>query len=163
MKRYQESVYAARWMRLLVALSALATIGATVPVVFGDDGSKWFVVASLILTGAILGLVEFTFMRLRIDVTRDQMRFHFGPFGPTLKLSDVRSAEPSPYRWLAFGGWGIRFGRVSGRTVRAYSVPFIRTGVAIETAGGTRYYTSSQRPEALAAAILEGRTQEGPA
>ncbi len=162
MNRYDESVTAARWLLLAVALAMLASVVGAVLVLVSED-TPWWVALQLVAVGILLGFIELTFMRLRIEVRGDRLRFHFGPFGPTLKLSEVRSAEPSPYRWMAFGGWGIRFGRVAGRSVRAYSVPFLKTGVAIETAGGKQYYTSSRRPEALAGAILGGHTGEGPA
>jgi hypothetical protein len=104
------------------------------------------------------------FGRLRVHADDRRLRFHFGPFGRTLEAADITAAEAAPYRWLAFGGWGIRFGRVSGHFVRAYSVPFLRTGVAIEAADGKRYYVSSRRPEALAAAIRQvARPREGKA
>lgn len=162
MNRYDESVYAARWLLIVVALAMVASVGGAVLLLAGADAPRW-VALQLVAVGILLGLIEWMFMRLRIEVTRERLRFHFGPFGPTLKLSDVRSVEPSPYRWLAFGGWGIRFGRVAGTTVRAYSVPFLRTGVAIETVAGRRYYTSSRRPEVLAAAILGSHSWEGSA
>ena len=62
------------------------------------------------------------------------------------------------------GGWGIRIGRTSGHLMRAYSVPFLRTGVAVEVWDGKRYFVSSRRPAALAAAIHEvARQREGQA
>ncbi len=161
LNHYDESIYAARWLLTVIALAMVASLGGALLVLVRED-APWWVAAQLGAVGALLGVVEFMFMRLRIEVGGERLRFHFGPFGPTLKLSDVRSVEPSPYRWLAFGGWGIRFGRVAGQTVRAYSVPFLRTGVAIETAAGRRYYASSRRPEVLAAAILGGQSWEGP-
>lgn len=161
MNRYDESVYAARWLLIVVALAMAASVGSAVFVLAREDAPRW-VAVQLVAIGILLGAIEWMFMRLRIEVNGERLRFHFGPFGPTLKLSDVRSVEPSPYRWLVFGGWGIRFGRVAGQTVRAYSVPFLRTGVAIETAGGRRYYASSRRPEVLTAAILGGHSWEGP-
>jgi len=162
LNRYEESVYSARWVPIGVALAMVASLGGAILVLARED-APWWVAVQLVAVGVVLGLIAWMFMRLQVEVTRERVRFHFGPFGPTLKLSDIRAAEPSPYHWLAFGGWGIRIGRVAGRTVRAYSVPFLRTGVAIETVTGGRYYTSSRRPEVLAAAILGGHTWEGPA
>lgn len=161
MNRYDESVYAARWMLVVIALAMFATLGAAIATLFSGDSRQWGVAGMLVGIGAILGLAELMFMRLQIEVDQERLRFRFGPFGPTLKLSEIQSAEADPYRWLVFGGWGIRFGRVSGRFMRAYSVPFMRTGVAIETVTGARYYISSRQPEALATAILKGRAQEG--
>jgi hypothetical protein len=108
--------------------------------------------ASMAPVAAILLVVGFVFGQLHIEV-RDSVRFRFGPFGPTQNAVDIQAASAEPYRWLAFGGWGIRFGRLAGRTVRAYSVPFWRTGVTVELRDGKRYYISSRRPDALAAAV----------
>lgn len=129
-------------------LGAVGTFGSD------QDGGMVPAVILVVLT-VVLGAVAVVFARLRIEAGDDALRFRFGPFGPTLNAADIQSAEAAPYRWLAFGGWGIRFGRVSGHSVRAYSVPFLRSGVLVEAAGGKRYYVSSRRPEALAAAIRE--------
>ncbi|HRC61967.1 MAG: hypothetical protein K1X87_11240 [Dehalococcoidia bacterium] len=161
MNRYDESAYAARWMLVIVALTMIVCLASAFVVLARD--APWWVPVQLVAVGVILGFVEFLFMRLRIEVTEARVRFRFGPFGPTLKRSEIRSAEVVPYRWVAFGGWGIRIGRVAGRFMRAYSVPFLRTGVAIETNAGARYYVSSRRPELFAAAILAGRSREGSA
>ena len=58
-----------------------------------------------------------------------------------------------PYRWLAYGGWGLRLGRNGGRWSRAYSVPFARSGVVVDSHDGHRIYITSHRPEELAEAI----------
>jgi len=162
LNRYDESVYAARWLLLVVVLAMAASIGGAV-LVLASEESAWWVSLQLVAVASLLGAIQLTFRRLRIEVTSGRLCFRFGPFGPTLKLSEVRSAQPSTYRWAAFGGWGIRFRRFSGLSVRAYSVPFLRTGVAVETAEDGHYYISSRRPEALAGAILGGHTWEGPA
>ena len=60
-----------------------------------------------------------------------------------------------------WGGWGLRWGRDGGRSARACSVPFIRSGVAVDATDGRRYYVSSASPDDLAAAIdrLAGRAR----
>jgi len=153
MSTYDETVYAAWWFLPAVAIATAAAVVSAMGALFGDDDERWGAVAALVGVGVTLGVVEFVFMRLRIELRGGSLRFRFGPFGPTLRVHDIVSAAPAPYRCLAFGGWGIRFGRIDGRSARAYSVPFLRTGVSVETASGRLYYTSSRRPGALAEAI----------
>ena len=38
---------------------------------------------------------------------------------------EIGEARVVPYRWLAYGGWGRRYGRQGGRMSRAYSAPFV--------------------------------------
>ena len=57
------------------------------------------------------------------------------------------------YRWLAYGGWSLRYGWQGGRMSRSYSTPFVTTGVVVDTAGGRRYHVSSRWPDELAAAV----------
>jgi hypothetical protein len=65
----------------------------------------------------------------------------------------IVEARVVPYRWLAYGGWGLRYGRQGGRLSRAYSAPLVRTGVVVDTLGGRRYHLTSRRPAELAAAV----------
>jgi hypothetical protein len=117
----------------------------------------------LLGVAVLLVPVSLCFARLRIEVSDRTVRFRFGPFGPTLDVRAIRSADAVPYRWVAFGGWGVRLGRISGQWVRAYSVPFVRTGVALEVSSGRRYYVSSRHAEALASAIRGVAAREGQA
>jgi hypothetical protein len=99
------------------------------------------------------------FGRLRIEVDEHALRFRFGALRCTLEAERIARAVPEPYRWWQYGGWGWRFALVGRRLVRAYSVPFVRSGVAVETTDGKRYYLSSRAPAELAAvlAALSGR------
>jgi hypothetical protein len=157
---YEESVRATRWFVLLLGVAALGCLAGALAALLSELDGRGFTGAMLLVVAAVLGAVLGCFARLRIDADQHAIRFRFGPFGPTLDPSTIRSVDPSPYRWLAFGCWGIRLGKVAGHWVRAYSVPFVRTGVAIEVSGGRRYYVSSLHAEALASAIRTA-TREG--
>jgi hypothetical protein len=150
---YDESVRTPFWFLALIGMAAAAALFSAVGALLSDEDNRALLTAVLFLSGVLLGVVAVFFWRLRVEVRDHSLRFHFGPFGRTLEATDIRAAEAMPYRWLAFGGWGIRFGRTSGHAVRAYSVPFLRTGVIVEAVDGKRYYVSSRRPDALAAAI----------
>jgi hypothetical protein len=153
LNRYTESVAAPRWFLVLIAALALGALAGAILVIRDPDGaSSGVLFAMMLLVAVALLSVVIVFGRLRVEV-RESLRFHFGPFGRTLEAADVRSATVERYPWMTFGGWGIRLGWWHGGLARAYSVPFLRTGVAIETAEGKHYYVSSQRPDELAVAI----------
>lgn len=173
MNTYEESVYASRWLMVIIVVAAAGSLFSAIDALRGDGGNRLLGAALPALIAVLLVAVGVLFGRLRIEARGSGLRFHFGPFGRTLDATDIRAAEVVPYRWLRFGGWGIRMGRMAGHSVRAYSVPFLRTGVVLEAHDGSRYYVSSRRPEVLAAAInqaakpLEGneaaRPREGQA
>lgn len=153
MSTYQESVYASRSLLALIVVAAAGSLFSAATALRGDDGNRFVGVGLPALIGTLLIAVAVCFGRLRTESGGGRLRFHFGPFGRTLEASDILVAQVMPYSWLRFGGWGIRFGRMAGDSVRAYSVPFLRTGVVVEMLHGGHYYVSSRRPEALAAAI----------
>lgn len=93
------------------------------------------------------------FGRLHVDVDEQALRFRFGPLRCTLDAAQIARIAPERYRRWRFGGWGWRFAVMERRLVRAYSVPFVRSGVAVETTDGRRYYISSRAPEALTRAV----------
>jgi hypothetical protein len=64
----------------------------------------------------------------------------------------VASAAVDRYRWIRYGGWGIRYG-FHGR--RAWSVPFVGTGVEVALKDGPRYFISSRQPMAFHRAIQD--------
>ena len=104
--------------------------------------------------GAALFVFSFvSFRRLRIAVNDDEMRFAFGMLRKTLPLAAIQPVEAKRYRWLTYGGWGIRHA-LGGR--RAWSMPGVPEGVEITVAEGTRvrrYFVSSRSPELLAEAV----------
>jgi hypothetical protein len=146
-------VYASRWFIAVLVVAAAGSLFSAIDALRDEGGSRLLGAGLPALIAALLIAVAVVFGRLRTGAGGKGLRFHFGPFGRTLEAVDIRAAAVVPYKWLRFGGWGIRLGRMGGHSVRAYSVPFLRTGVAVETRDGARYYVSSRRPEALAAAI----------
>jgi hypothetical protein len=105
------------------------------------------------LTALVTLVVVTNFRYLTIVVTDESVRFRFGLFGTSLPLETLQSCELKRYQWLPYGGWGLRMA-TGGRT--AYSVLGVPRGVEItaERRGKPRrYFVSSARPEALAAAL----------
>ncbi|MCY3557728.1 MAG: hypothetical protein OXH13_03650 [Chloroflexi bacterium] len=148
---YREDVYAQR--RFVIPMVALATAFAV--------GGVWLLLGAdqvgdgigLIVSGALLGTVLRLFAVLHVRVEGDRLRARFGPWGLNLKTWEIDAARAEEYRWGSYGGWGLRAGLDGGRKGRAMSVPFLRTGVVIETKQGNRHYIGSRRPDELAAAV----------
>jgi hypothetical protein len=157
--RYEEEVPMPAWFQLIL-LAGLAGIAFAViaPAFSGLDGAGTYAVYYLTMTVA-LALMVFavvTFRHLTIAVSDDEVRFGFGVLRKSIPLERIQGCEPKRYKWLTYGGWGIRFA-LGGR--RAWSVPGVAGGVELTVAEGKRvrrYFVSSRYPERLAEA-LEGR------
>ena len=159
--RYRETIGAAWWFVALLACAALAPLTSLIVEI---RRGQLLQVGILLVVSALLVLLVLVFLRLRVDIDRATLGFHFGPFGRTLQAADIESVSVERYRWTTFGGWGWRFAWLEGTLVQAFSVPFVRTGVRIRTHAGTQYYVSSRAPERLSAAITQlSRGREGTA
>ena len=94
---------------------------------------------------------------LRVEVQGATLTYRFFPFHGKpriVDLLDVRAALAVKYRPIRdYGGWGIRIGAKGW----AYNVSGDR-GVELEMKDGTLLLIGSQRSEALAAAIENGRS-----
>lgn len=153
-----EEVVATGWMLVLTLVPA-AISGAIAVAMFRDptmsSGERFGGLAAVLVAGFITGVIGVTFSRLRVRVDSQGVRFGFGPFRSALRPDEIEGATSSRYRWLRFGGWGIRW--AWNMKDRAYSVPFVGRGVEIRLRNGGTYFLSSREPEALARAI-EGLT-----
>ena len=156
--RYSESVRAS-WA-LIAAIggalgltTGLMTAFAIRGELSGGEAGVFYVAMAFVAVLSVFILVNFTV--LIIVVTDRYLHFRYGMFSRTLQFEHIRSAEIRPYRWLRYGGWGIR---IVPRGGRAWSVPFVSTGVVVRTSadGSEReYYISSKAPDALRAALPE--------
>jgi hypothetical protein len=159
---YTEAVPSARWFAVAVRLCALAPLVSAASLLRapGEPGAGgWIGVAVLGAMSVALFFLVPSLLRLRIEVGNHDLRVRLGPFRRTIAASAIRSAQPERYRPWAFGGWGWRLGWSGGTSMQAYSVPFLRSGVAVETERG-RFYLSSRSPAQLAQAI-ERLAREG--
>lgn len=155
-----EEVIMAGWMLALTlvpaAISGLIAVSMLRDPAISERERMTGMVVVLVV-GFITGVIGVMFSRLRIRVDAQGVRFGFGPFRSAVQAGDIAGATAGPYRWLRFGGWGIRW--AWNLRDRAYSVPFVKRGVEIRLHDGHTYFLSSRRPEALALAIdgLTGR------
>jgi hypothetical protein len=152
---YSEEVPASRWLRWLLYASVAAVAGGMILV--WRDGNVTSIEQALALlvlvgTGAVMLAVSRWLLVLRIRVSDGAVEFRYGRFGRRIPAAEIEAVEVEPYRWVSYGGWGIRFS-TGGR--RAYSVPFMNTGVRIAVRDGKRYYVSSAAPDRLAAAVKD--------
>ena len=155
-ERYREVVLFPAWFQGLIVVGLLGMVaGLVLPAVTGDEGWSFYAWYYPVVGLATLALaaVVVNFRYLIIVVTDGDVRFRFGIFGTSLPLEAVQGCEVKRYRWLPYGGWGLRMA-TGGRI--AYSVPGVPRGVEItvERKGKRRrYFVSSTQPEALAAAL----------
>jgi hypothetical protein len=154
--RYEEEIEAPLWLPAVLAAGMAALVTAAVALGVGREAG-WKLLAwyypLMSVAGALLLASFVSFRRLRIEVGQTAVRFRFGLFRRSLPLVGVQACEVRRYRWLTYGGWGVRFA-TGGR--RAWSMPGAAEGVEITVAEGTkvrRYFVSSRSPELLAEAV----------
>ncbi|MEX0761829.1 MAG: DUF3093 family protein [Dehalococcoidia bacterium] len=158
--RFDEQVRASPWGLVLMgsAIAAVAGSLAFVAVSGSMTGADAFIFYPvMIFTLLLLLFVTINFTALGITVTDNVLEFNLGLLRKRIDLADIESAEAAPYRAMQYGGWGWRFA-MGGR--RAWTLPFIKTGVAVtvmENGNQRHYYLSSLRPEQLASAITSAK------
>jgi hypothetical protein len=151
---YDEAVYAPRWFAWLSVGVAMFG-GLVAPAILRDpeltSGERVAAAVAVMLACALAGGAGLVFSRLSVRASTDGVRAGFGPFATTLAPDSIEGVRAEPYRWLRFGGWGLRLSW--NLRDRAFSVPFVREGVTIRLQGGRTVFVSSRQPERLAAAI----------
>lgn len=133
----------------MVWLLVVAPLGLAIVGTIAAREDLWLVVPLVVLTGFFL-LIGRWFMALDVAVDEIAVRAAFGPFRKTLPIARIRSASEEPYRWMPYGGWGIRW---STQKRQAWSVPFLKTGVEVQSHDGSRCFISSRDPERFRSAI----------
>jgi hypothetical protein len=145
-----------RWSGKAVAILFGSILGfdllVLAPALFDRDTASGVRMVATILgiTTAILVLVLLVFGKLRSAVEIDSVVTGFGPFKDRIPFSDIRSVAAVTYRFMDFGGWGLRLGRRG----KMYNVPGDDyRAVEITKSDGKRVLFSSRDPEAFARAI----------
>jgi len=152
---YHETVAASRWLFAILVPAMLGAMLALQDALRADGGAvgRTLTAGAMIVIIVVLLAVAFWFTRLRVSVDAATLHFSFGPIRRTVDGSNVIAVKVERYDWRRFGGWGIRFARRDKQRARAWTVPFLRSGVWVEQQDGTGYYISSRRADVLAAAI----------
>jgi hypothetical protein len=160
---YRETVRASWLLVGLLLIAGFVALAGGVAVAFDANATtaeRIGVPLLMIVIASTLVFIGIAFLRLRIEVDSVRLRWSFGPLGKTVPMTQIAAVGPEPYRWLRFGGWGIRYGLFGG-VGRAYTVPFSLRGAAVELRDGTRYYLSSNDPDRLTAAIEAAQVSGG--
>lgn len=99
----------------------------------------------------VLAAVAVIFKELRIELDDETLTVGFGPFRRRVPLQTITRCEPLTYRWLDWGGWGIRWR--PGSTL--YNVPGDHgQAVQLTLANNRRFLFSSREPQAWCERLL---------
>lgn len=153
--RYSEEVPAPLWLPAVIIVGLAAVIAAIIAGAAGDDTGwpPYVYYPFMALLAAALLLAFLSFRRLKIAVSDQDFRFAFGVLRKSFPLASIQRVEAKKYRWLTYGGWGIRYAP-GGR--RAWSLPGTPEGVEVTVSEGKRvrtYFVSSRSPALLAEAL----------
>jgi len=122
---------------------------AIMAIVIGG-GSKPVAWIPLLFAYGLTLAALWAFQVLRVRVEGTDLKVGFGIFSKRIPLHDINQVAPVQYRWVQWGGWGIRLRR--GAVM--YNVPGDQ-GRAVELTlrNGKRVLFSAEDPAAVATAI----------
>lgn len=132
--------------RLAMASLALAGFGGTALLVAREPpDERTAAVLASVPAIAVLAGVAVVFKELRIVLDDETLTAGFGPLRRRVPLEAINRCEPLAYRWLDWGGWGIRW-RPGGTL---YNVPGDHgQAVQLTLANNRRFLFSSREPQA---------------
>jgi hypothetical protein len=113
----------------------------------------WVYYSAMIFGTITMGIALLWFRKLIVWVDDTHLAFGYGKFRKRFTFDQIESVESTPYSFYKYGGAGIRYAR-NGH--RAWSVPFLHTGVEVKLTEGGKdrtYYISSKRAEELEQAV----------
>ncbi len=168
---YRESVWLSLWgiglLGLVLGVTAGVLTGVAIrnvvgdePIISGEGAMVFYIAFALAVLVDVFLLFNFT--NLAVRVTDAGLSFRYGMFGKSFEWDQITSVEATDYRWITYGGWGIRFS-TGGR--RAWSQLGVKRGVVVAVTEGKnqrRYFVSSRRPDELADAISAGIERRRP-
>jgi hypothetical protein len=163
--RFDESVRVAGWvigvLGLVLGVTAGVLTGVAVrnlagddPIISGSDAIFFYVTFAIAILVDLFLLVNFT--NLSVTVADRGFEFRYGIFGKLFSWDQISNVKATDYRWITYGGWGIRFS-TKGR--RAWSQLGVKRGVVIEvdeSGRSRRYFVSSRRADELAKVLSRG-------
>jgi hypothetical protein len=143
---YVEVVPWSERTRLVMASLVLAGAGGTALLVARvPPVERSAAVLASVPAIAVLAGVAVVFRELRIVLDDETLTAGFGPFRRRVPLPAITRCEPLTYRWLDWGGWGIRW-RPGGTL---YNVPGDHgQAVQLTLANNRRFLFSSREPQA---------------
>lgn len=136
---------------------AVMILGFFLPIWFPDEDlsgwGKWLYYPSMAFGAIVMSVVSIWFRKLIVWVDDSYLAFGYGKFRKRFTFDQIQSVEATPYSAFKYGGAGIRYAKGGHR---AWSVPFLHTGVELKLIEGGKdrtYYISSRRPDELNEAI----------
>jgi hypothetical protein len=143
----------ALWGLFAVVLAATLAPAFTRPM---PDHERLAVLISGLATTSFCVAITWIFLTLRITVDERTLIVGFGPFRERVPLERVAACGPATYRWLEWGGFGIRLGWRG----KLYNVPGDR-GIAVQVnlTDGRRLLFSSPDPAAVCQAMRARRME----
>lgn len=137
-----------RWLlRNPVLVVVLVVVVVAIAMGFTDPQARWW----MPVPAAVIGLLLAANLRVIVDNQAIRLRY-FPLWRRTIPLSTVESAQVVPYRWVRYGGWGIRLGFDGSISYSAWE----RQAVRLHIAGKRPVNIGSTEPERLLQAILAG-------
>ena len=163
--KFDESVRVPGWviavLGIVLGVTAGGLTGVAVrnlagddPIISGSEAGVFYATFAIAVLVDVFLLLNFT--NLSVSVADSGFEFRYGFFGKSFTWDQINSVEVTDYRWINYGGWGIRFS-TKGR--RAWSQLGVKRGIVIDvTEGGKsrRYFVSSRRADELADALDRG-------
>ena len=104
-----------------VLMLVLLVLQLTGDLIGGRPVADWFCALMFVVMSTIAVLVT-SFRKLTIRLTTQSLTVAFGMFRRTILWGDIEHCSRDESSSLAYGGWGIRVARVSGRWRIVYNV-----------------------------------------
>lgn len=104
----EEMSWSGVWWAFLVgvALISVVPLGWALLTIPESRPAAFFPIVFVVL---LIGGIGMLFRRLRVTLDADTLTIGFGPFRDRLSVAHIVACTPTTYRWLAFGGFGIRY------------------------------------------------------
>ena len=142
----------------LIAVTAIPAVSCVAVLLAAPEGAILAILPLLGVVALVMGIAV-AFRRLRIVVDEAALTVGFGPFRERLPLARIVACEATTYRWLEYGGWGIRSHlRQPRRGATLYNV--LGDGgraVQVTLDDGRRVLFSSRDPAAVCQALRARR------
>ncbi len=138
-------------------------VGIVLPWFSSDDDLEgwvgWVYYPAMIFGLITMTIVAMWFRKLVVWVDDTYIAFGYGKFRKRFTFDQIESVEETPYSWAEYGGAGIRY---AAKGHRAWSLPFLHTGIEMKLTEGGKdrtYYVSSRRAHELADAVQRRLTR----
>ncbi len=154
---YEERLYSP-WNLIIIGAVGLVLLAALVwQLLFGPLGTRpapsWFLAA----IAALFLALWINFSALTVRVTMDGLCVGYGIIRHRIRWHDICDCRPDESSMAAYGGWGIRIGRVGGKTRLGFTTPGVPRVVVEKRQGRCLEFAFSTRnPEAVMRAIRQG-------